>query len=158
MKPTKIWSLASYAFASGIFAFVLAETLIVRGFSVPVSPINLPIAIAAIGLTLAILAIPMVRYRNALKDPKKRAKRLSPTYAFRVLILAKSSALAATLFFGWHIGILVAQLSLPAVTENIIFTIVGLVTSLFTTAAALVVENLFKIPPDPEEPTEGSPA
>jgi hypothetical protein len=158
MKPTKILSLASYAFASAIFAFVLAETLVMRGLSVPVSPINLPIAIAAIGLTLAALAIPMIRYRKALKDPKKRAKRLAPIYAFRVLILAKSSALAAALFFGWHLGILVAQLSLPAVTANITFTIVGLIASLFTTAVALVVENLFKIPPDLEEPAEGTPA
>jgi hypothetical protein len=152
MKPTKVWSLASYAFAAAIFAFVLAQILVSRGFSVPVSPINLPITIAAIGLTLAALAIPMIRYR------KKRAKRLSPTYAFRVLILAKSSALAASLFFGWHAGILVAQLSLPAITSNISFTIIGLITSLFTTAVALVVENTFKIPPDPEEPAEGSPA
>lgn len=158
MKPTKIWSLASYAFAAAIFAFVLAQILVSRGFSVPVSPINLPITIAAIGLTLAALAIPMIRYRKALKDPKKRAKRLSPTYAFRVLILAKSSALAASLFFGWHGGILVAQLSLPAITSNISFTIIGLIASLFTTAVALVVENTFKIPPDPEEPAEGSPA
>jgi hypothetical protein len=47
---------------------------------------------------------------------------------------------------------------LPAVTANITFTIVGLIASLFTTAVALVVENLFKIPPDLEEPAEGTPA
>lgn len=158
MKPTKLWSLASYAFAAGIFSFVLAETLVMRGFSIPVSPINLPIAIAAIGLFLALLAIPMARYRKALKDPKKPAKRLAPDYAFRVVILAKSSSLAATLFLGWHLGILAAQLTLPAVTANVAFTIVGLVASLFTTAVGLIVENLFKIPPDPKEPAEGSPA
>lgn len=158
MKPTKIWSLASYAFAAAIFAFVLAETLVARGFSVPVSPINMPVAIAAIGLVLAVLAIPMARYRAALKDPKKVAKRLAPHYAYRVVVLAKSSALGSSLFLGWHAGILVAQLTLPAVTANIAFTIAGLATSLFTTAVALVVENLFKIPPDVEEPTEGTPA
>ena len=158
MKPTKIWSLVSYAFAAAIFAFVLAETLVARGFAVPVSPINLPIAIAAIGLTLAGLAVPMARYRTALKDPKKPAKRIAPIFAFRVLILAKASSLVASLFLGWHLGILVAQLTLPAVTANVTLTIVGLATSLFTAAVALVVENLFKIPPDVEEPTEGTPA
>jgi hypothetical protein len=158
MKPTKIWSLASYAFAAAIFAFVLAETLVTRGFSVPVSPVNMPVAIAAIGLVLAALAIPMARYRSALKDPKKLAKRLAPHYAFRVVVLAKSSAIGSSLFFGWHAGILVAQLTLPAITASIAFTIAGLIASLFTTVVALVVENLFKIPPDIEEPTEGSPA
>jgi hypothetical protein len=158
VKPTKLWSLASYAFASAIFAFVLAEILVTRGFSVPLSPINLPIAIASVAVALGVLAIPMARYRKALKDPKKPAKRLAPTYAFRVVVLAKASALSATLFFGWHIGILVAQLTLPAITANIVYTIVGIATSVITVVVALVVENLFKIPPDIEEPTEGAAA
>jgi Protein of unknown function (DUF3180) len=158
MKPTKPWSLASYAIGAAIFSGVLSEVFVARGFAVPVSPINLPITVAAIGLALALMAIPMARYRSALKDPKKVAKRLNPHYAFRVVALAKASSVAGALFFGWHVGILVVQLTLPAVSANVVYTILGVVAALMTTAIALVVEYLFRIPPDIEEPTEGSPA
>ena len=158
MKPTKVWSLISYAIGATIFAAVLSEVLVSRGRAVPVSPVNLPITIAAIGVALALLAIPMVRYRAALKDAKKPVKRLSSLYAVRVVALAKASSVAGSLFFGWHLGVLIVQLTLPAITSNFVFSIVGAVVSMFTTAVALVVENLFKIPPDIDETVEGTPA
>ncbi len=158
MKATNPWSLASYATGAAIFSGVLSEVFVSRGFAVPVSPINLPVTVAAIGLALALMAIPMARYRSALKDPKKLAKRVNPLYAFRVVSLAKASSVAGSLFFGWHVGVLVVQLTLPAISANVVFTIAGVVAALVTTGVALVVEYLFRIPPDIDEPTEGTPA
>ena len=48
MKPTKIWSLVSYAIGATVFGAVLSKTLVMRGFTVPVSPVNLPVTIASI--------------------------------------------------------------------------------------------------------------
>lgn len=158
MKPTKIWSLVSYAIGATVFGAVLSETLVMRGFTVPVSPVNLPVTIASIAAALGLLAIPMARYRAALKDPKKPAKRVASLYAVRVVALAKASSLAGALFAGWHAGVLIVQLTLPAITSSVLFSILGLVASLVTTAVALIVENLFRVPPDSEEPVEGTPA
>lgn len=158
MKPTKVWTLVSYAIGAAIFGFVLTQILVMRGLAVPVSPVNLPVTIASIALALAIFAIPMARYRAALKDPKRVAKRLAPLYAVRVVALAKASSIAGSMFLGWHAGVLITQLSLPAVSDNVLFTILGLLASLITTVVALVVENMFRVPPDLDEPAEGTPA
>lgn len=158
MKPTKIWSLVSYSIGATVFAAVLSETLVMRGFTVPVSPVNLPVTIASVAIALGLLAIPMARYRAALKEPKKPAKRVAPLYAVRVVALAKASSLAGALFAGWHAGVLIVQLTLPAITGGVIFSVLGLAASLVTTAVALIVENLFRVPPDADEPVEGTPA
>lgn len=158
MKPTKLWSLSSYAIGAAIFGFVLAKTLVTRGFAVPVSPLNLPITLAAIGLTLGLLAIPMIRYRAALKDAKRQPKRVPSIYAFRVVILAKASAIAGALFLGWHTGILFVQVTAPNITDSVYLTLGGILASLFTIVVAVVVENLFRIPPDIDEPVAGNPA
>ena len=158
MKPTKIWSLISYAIAAAIFAGVLAKTLTTRGFAVPVSPINLPITLTGIGLALGLLAIPMVRYRNALKSPTKRVKRVGALYAYRVVVFAKSGGIVGSIFLGWHLGILLIQLTAPAVAGNVVYSILGVVGSVICAVVAVVVEYLFRIPPDIDPPAEGTPA
>ena len=158
MKPTRIWSLVSYLIAAAIFAAVLAKTLSTRGFAVPVSPINLAITLAGIGIALALLAIPMIRYRSSIKSATKRTKRVGALYAYRVVVFAKSGAIVGSLFLGWHIGILVIQLTAPAIGGNLVNSILGAVGSLICAVVAVVVEYLFRIPPDIDPPTEGTPA
>jgi hypothetical protein len=158
MKPTRIWSLASYAIGAAVFSGVLCETLVSRGKALPVAPLNLPITVLAIGVAIGLLSIPMARYRQALKDPKRVAKRLNPHYAFRVVALAKSGSVAGALFAGWHLGIMLVQLTLPAVSATVGYSIFGLITAVVTAVISVIVEYLFRIPPDVEEPTEGSPA
>lgn len=158
MKVTRIWSLASYAFGAAIFGFILSEILVSRGFAVPTSPLNLPITLATIGIGILLAAIPMIRYRQQLRAAKGPVKRVPAIYAFRVLILAKASAIAGSLFLGWHAGVLVAQVTLPNITSTVLFTAGGVLASLFTVVVAVVVEHLFRIPPDSDEPMEGTPA
>ena len=158
MKPTKLWSLATYAIGAAVFGLVLSRTLVNRGFAVPVSPVNLPITLAAIGVVILLMAIPMIRYRAALKEAKRQPKRVPSIYAFRVVILAKASAIAGSLFLGWHAGVLLAQVTLPNITDSVLFTAGGVIASLFTTVVAVIVEHLFRIPPDVDEPLEGTPA
>jgi hypothetical protein len=158
MKPTKLWSLATYLIAAAVFAFVLAHAFVTRGFAVPVSPINLPITLLSVGIALGFLAIPMARYRKALKEATKNVKRVPPLYAFRVVVLAKATSIAGSLFLGWHLGVLLVQLTLPTITPAIGFSILGAAAALVTTVIAVVVEYLFRIPPDLNDTIEGTPA
>jgi hypothetical protein len=158
MKPTKIWSLVSYLISAAIFGGVLAKTLTMRGFAVPVSPLNLAITLGGIGLALGLLAIPMARYRASLKNSSKRTKRIGALYAYRVLVFAKSGSIVGSLFLGWHLGVLVIQLSAPAVAGNIVYTVLGIAGSTICAVVAVVVEYLFRIPPDAPPPAEGTPA
>ena len=158
MKPTKPSTLITYGIASAIFSFFLTMAFVSRGFAVPTSPYSLSFTLAGIGLVLIALAIPMLRYRAELNAPKKVAKRLAPLFAFRVVIMAKSTSIVANLFLGWHIGQAAMLLTLPVITSSILYAIVGLSTSAFTLGVAIWVEYVYRIPPDRDEPTEGTPA
>lgn len=157
MKPTKATTLIALALTSGVSAFIVANNLSARGFATPLTPINLSVTLTCIAITLIALAIPMLRYRAALKEAKTKPKRVPPFYAIRVVALAKSTALAGSLFLGWHVGLLCQQLTHPE--PNLLPTILGLVASLLATAAGVIVEQIFRVPPDSTDvPLEGTPA
>ena len=155
MKPTKALSLIGYAALATGSGAATTFILIGRGFATPLSPLNLSITLVAIALVLVILAVPMIRYRAALKDAKKKPKRVPPFYAIRVLVLAKATSIAGALFLGWHLGVLAAQLTRPE--PRLAPTIAGLVAAAIATTAGIVVEHLFRIPPDQTD-AEGNPA
>ncbi|CAB4632606.1 unannotated protein [freshwater metagenome] len=150
MKPTKISFLLLIAASAALTGFFGATVLVGRGFQVPVSPANLLITLGAIATVLLGLSIPIWRYRNALKAAgPKRPKRVDPFYAVRVLLLAKASAIAGALFAGWHIGVVIFQLSGAVVAQTLVLqNILGIIASVVLVIAAFVTEQICRLPQD----------
>ena len=69
----------------------------------------------------------------------------------RVLLLAKASAITGSGFVGWHLGAMIAQLSLPvSFTAALVQNSFGLVASLILTVAAIVAEQICRLPDEPK--------
>lgn len=150
MKPTKAISLVLISLPATAAGFFIAALLVSRGQQVPVSPINLLITLAAIATVLLGLSIPIWRYRTALKQAEKRPKRVDPFYAVRVLLLAKASSIAGTVFAGWHIGVVIFQLSGQVVVQVLVLSnTLGVFASTALIIAALVTEQICRLPDEP---------
>ncbi len=170
MKPTSALPLIIWVIAAAIFSGLLGLFRLSHGQSVPVSPINIILTLPAIALVLLALAYPIYRYRKQLldwasmgtaggsqKSANHRPKRLDPFYAVRVLLLAKASAIAGAIFAGWHIGLVILQLTTPVISPKVWSNIAGLVGSVITVVVGLIVERLCRIPDsgEPEAPATG---
>jgi hypothetical protein len=152
MKPTKTSSVIAVIFGLSVVSFLTVRLMVSNGMAIPTSPTNLLIALAFIAVVLLALSIPIWRYKAALTQYKTgtRPKRVDPFYAVRVVLLAKASALTGAGFVGWHIGALVAQLSLPvSFTAALLQNSFGLVASLVLTVAATISEQICRLPEDP---------
>ena len=157
MKPTRPLVLLFVTLATATTAFFIAGFLVGRGFSIPASPSNLVVTVAAIATVLLALAVPIWRYRAALKDHSgKRPKRVDPFYAVRVLLLAKASSMGGSLFLGWHLGVISFQMATPVVAFSpLLQNLLGAFSSLVLIIAALVTEQICRLPKDSSsEPDE----
>ena len=164
MKSTRVVHLVGFAFPAATFAFLLAMYRSSHGQTVPVSGWASLLVIVVIIVVLLALAFPIYRYRRALLELAKnqaagkstvgvkRPKRIDPFYAVRVLLLAKATGLALTLYFGWHLGLVLFQVSLPVVAEGVWLNAAGALVNLVGVVAAIVVERLCKIPGGTDEP------
>jgi len=157
MKLTKLRFLFLLVLISSVAGYFVAAFLVGRGFQVPVSAVNLILTLGAIGVVLLGLAIPIWRYRSALKQQSgKRPKRVDPFYAVRVLLLAKASAIAGSLFAGWHLGLVGFQLLSPVVVQVLVLqNALGFFASFALVASAFVTEQICRLPnddtPDPDQ-------
>jgi hypothetical protein len=147
------------AIGSAVVSGLVGLFRLSHGQSVPVSPLNIILTLPAIAVVLLALAYPIYRYRKQLLEwassssaagnkptAGHRPKRLDPFYAVRVLLLAKASSIAGSLFSGWHIGLVIVQLSTPVIPPNVWSNVAGLIGSVATVVVALVVERLCRIP------------
>jgi hypothetical protein len=152
MKPTKLSILLLISLPSTLASFFVASFMVGRGLQVPVSPANLLITLAAISVVLLALAIPIWRYRSALKQKSsQRPKRVNPFYAVRVLLLAKASSLAGALFASWHLGVVVFSLSGAVVVQSLVLqNSFGFIASVMLIVAALITEQICRLPQDQE--------
>jgi hypothetical protein len=95
----------------------------------------------------------MLRYRSALKkfveDKGPRPKPVDPIYAVRSVAFGKSVSLTGSIFVGWQLAVLVYQLLQPQST-GVLYVVLGLGGAISMTVVGLIVENLFRIPPDQE--------
>lgn len=157
MKPTKILSLIVAAASSAIGSYLLIRLAVGAGFTVPVSGLNLIITLPVIGALVLLMALPILRYRRALREISKaesansaantqRAKRVDPFYAVRVLMLAKATAIAGSLFSGWHLGAIAVQVSAPVIPDTVWFNFAGFVGSVLMATAGIITERICKIP------------
>ena len=162
MRPTRNTTLALHALAATVGSALFARYLVGSGSPLPVSPLNLILALVAIAGILAALALPIWRYQRALRErvsarvagstPARPApKRPEPFYAVRVLMAAKASALAAAWFFGWHAGVLIIQLMQSVVTDSLWRQVLGLGGSLLLAVVAKLVERACRLPDDDEQ-------
>lgn len=157
MKPTKLRALALFSIPAGLAGFFLASLLVSRGQQVPVSPTNLLLTLAAIATVILGLSIPIWRYRTSLKEANKRPKRVDPFYAVRVLLLAKASSIAGSLFAGWHIGVVLYQLSGQVVVQVLVLAnAMGVFASFALIIASLVTEQICRLPEDPTPDPDGA--
>jgi hypothetical protein len=154
MKPTKASVVLVIVFGVTVLSFVAVRLLVANGMAVPASPTNLLVTLAAIALILLGLTIPIWRYKASLTQYTKgpRPKRVDPFYAVRVVLLAKASAITGSGFVGWHLGAMIAQLSLPvSFTAALLQNSFGLVASVVLTIAALVSEQICRLPDEPKD-------
>lgn len=174
MKPTKVLTLVAFALVAAVAAYLWATYSVTHGREIPVSGFNLMFSLPAVAVVLVILALPIYRYRRELNQRLEkssnqthsaspalasgqgnRVKRIDPFYAVRVLLLAKATAIAGALFVGWHFGTVLLQLAAPVISTGVWFNLGTLVGALAAIIVALWVENICKIPDDPEEPANG---
>ena len=168
MKQTRISTLFGNAVATAILAWGLSELLVRLGNQLPVSTTNLLVTLPVIAIVLVLLALPIFRYRAAIKEAlakpadSKRApiKRVDPFYALRVAMLAKAASIAGAIFAGWHAGVLIAVLGSPQIASNGVWrSSIGLLASTGLTVCGVIVERACKVPPDADPaPSDTSPA
>ena len=154
MKPTKISVVLVIVFGVTVISFLAVRLLVANGMAVPASPTNLLVTLAAIAVILLALTIPIWRYKASLTQYTKgpRPKRVDPFYAVRVVLLAKASAITGSGFVGWHFGAMIAQLSLPvSFTAALLQNSFGLVASVVLTIAAIVAEQICRLPDEPKD-------
>ncbi len=163
MKPTKILHLIVATAVAAIGSYLLIRLAIGAGFKVPVSGLNLILTLPIIGAIVLLLAIPIIRYRLSLREFAKasssasaaRPKRVDPFYAVRVLMLAKATAIAGSLFAGWHLGAVAVQASQPVIADSIWFNVAGLISAVMMSIAGVITERICKIPDAGNAETSG---
>ena len=151
MKPTKLTNLVGIALIVAVVGFFVIQLLVGNGLPAPTVAINIVLIQPSLALILFLSAIPIIRYRSALKkflDSKGvRPKPVDSNYAIRSLAFAKSVSLTGGIFVGWQSAILVYQLVVPQ-TTSFLTPVLGILGAITMTVVGIVVENLFRIPPD----------
>lgn len=149
MKPTKITNLLGLIVAVAAVSYFLIQQMIGNGLPSPSTSINLVLLQPALAIILGLASIPMIRYRRGLRkfeDGKgKRPKLVEPGYAVRILALAKAVSLTGSIFVGWESAILLHQLSHES---SLLLSILGVVGAILMVVVGVIVETLFRIPPD----------
>ena len=153
MKATKLTNLISIASAVAVGGYFAIQIMVGNGLPAPAIAINVVLVQPAIALILFLSVIPMLRYRSALKkfvdDKGPRPKPVDPIYAVRSVAFGKSVSLTGSIFVGWQLAVLVHQLLQPQ-SAGVLYVVLGLGGAISMTVVGLIVENLFRIPPDRE--------
>ena len=151
--PTKFMTLIGWAVPSTTAGYLLPKFVVNGGGAIPISPWNIIVTLPLIGIILLLMAIPMIKYRSALKarlkdSTKQRPMPMNPFYAVRLVLLAKSIAISGAIFSGWHIGVVWLQLTSPVITAATMQNVLALVGSIVMTVCAIIVERICRITDD----------
>jgi hypothetical protein len=149
MKRTRVSTLVLLVIIGGLMGGLVEVALAASGRAIIIPPLTLPIALAAIGVIIILLAIPIRR----LTKGKTKAP-IDPYYALRVVMLAKACSISGSLVVGLSIGMIIyllTRLALPGV-GSIGLAIASLVGAAILLAAGLIAEFMCTIPPsDPDD-------
>ena len=159
MKRTKVSTLVLLVAIGAVGAGLLQSVLASSGRPILIPPITLPVALAAIGIIVVFLAVPisrMVRGTSSSRGP------VDPFYATRVVMLAIASALSGALIAGAAIGMLVYLLtrSVTPGVGSLGLTIAALIGAAILLTGGLVAEFMCRIPPendDDDKPLHATP-
>jgi len=176
MQNTKALLLVLVASGAGALACFFGIYQVSHGQALPVASTNSIFTLPLVAIILACLAYPIYRYRKQLiayykanahlssgsgnakgnsvpsvtnvsaATVGKRPNPLNPFYAVRVLLLAKSVAVASAVLSGWHAGLVALQLSTPVVTATIWNNVLAFVGAILAMALALAVERICRLP------------
>jgi hypothetical protein len=148
LTPTRPGNLVLAAVGTAVVSFILMR----RYFG------ELPDVTWLAGLTMAGLAVVegiAARSTRAKIERKPRSGVLNPLFVARLVVLAKASSLAGSLFAGAYGGIAAWALSergrLEVANHNLPPSIGGVVGGLALVAAALILERSCRVPKQPED-------
>ncbi|AOX65572.1 MULTISPECIES: DUF3180 domain-containing protein [unclassified Curtobacterium] len=150
MKPTRASTLLSVAVVAAVAGFALDAVLASRQAPTLFLATPLGVTLAFIGIAVVLMARPVRRHA---RDGASRSHPVDPLYAIRVVVLAKASSIAGSLFGGFGAGLLVYLLtrsafpSLGSVLPNAVAVGGGLVL----TVCALVAERMCIAPPGDDD-------
>ncbi|WP_308492665.1 DUF3180 family protein [Microbacterium terrisoli] len=148
MKRTHPASLIVAAVLGVGAGFVLDQVLTAAGRSSFTPMVSLPVLLAAVGVVVVLLAVPIYRATHGSSSAP-----INPFHAVRIAMLAKASSLVGAVFGGLGLGLLLFVLTRPADPS------VGSVSALIATvlcaavliAAGLVAEHLCTIRKDDDD-------
>ena len=156
MKPISVVGVISGALISALGGFGYSNWALANGFHIPVSGVTLSVSVGIVAIILLVLALPIWKYKRNLKkvlDAKstevKKVLPVDPFYAVKVLLLARAAAVTASLFIGWHTGVLVKQFTSPVIAQEAIGpNLAAAIVSLLLLAVAFIVVEICKLPDD----------
>lgn len=150
MKRTPIALVALFVAVGAGIGLLCQYALASGGMPGLVPPVSLDLVLAAMGVIVIALAVPV---RRAVKG--KVRTHVDPFYALRVLVLAKACAIAGALLAGIGIGFIVYLLTRTVPALGSVGYSVGMtVGAVLLLAAGLVAEGMCRIPPPSDEDTD----
>ncbi len=129
----------------GVMAWALEGILSALGEPVIVPPWSWGLGLALLGGLVLAIAWPI---RQRLYSASKR-ELLDPFYATRVVLLAKSTTVAGSLFLGAAVGVGAFFLTRPVVVDETLWASAGaLLGAILLMGSGLVAERWCTLPPD----------
>jgi hypothetical protein len=146
MKHTSVSSLVIFAVIGVVGGWLLDAARAAMGEPVVVPPYSLAVVLVILAVLVVASAAPV---RRAVKD----GTRIDPFYAMRVVVLAKASALTASLLAGAGLGILIYLVSRPVVPGpgSALMALAATGGAIALLVGGLVAERMCTVPPEDDD-------
>jgi len=147
MTRTSPWTLTLIGVIGVVVGWLGELLLVTQGLLTIVPPYPLALVLTALAVAVVLAAVPVRRVARG-----RPGARIDPIVAARIVLLAKAASLAAALFVGLFGSAFVFVLTRQVVSNDQSWkTAVSLVAAIALLAAALVAENMCRIPPRDED-------
>jgi hypothetical protein len=147
VTPTRVTTLVGLFVLGVATLFVTEGTLVRSGEPQFIPPITLGVALVFIGLILPVLAWP-IRKVTMYNSDNPPPQPVSPSYATRVVLLAKAGALTGALLAGSGVGIVVFLATRLVITPApLLLSLSTAIGGAVSLAAGLVAEKWCQMPP-----------
>ncbi|WP_028281459.1 DUF3180 domain-containing protein [Arthrobacter sp. H5] len=146
MDSIKVSWLAVIGLVAAVAGWLVNWWATRNGFPAPSLHLSALLTVAVVVAITLIFGLRVRRWRNG-----KRDRPLSAILAARTLVLAQATAYAGALSTGWHLGILLDQLTLLSVRNNLgpVWGSLALVAGgIAMIIVGMVVEGFCRLPPD----------
>jgi hypothetical protein len=145
MTQTRPTTMVTLAIIGGVVAWALEVVLSALGQPAIVPPWSWGVGLGLLGALVLAIAWP-IRQRLHLAP---RRDLLDPFYATRVVLLAKSTSVAGSLFLGAAMGVGIFFLTRPVVTEDTLWaSAMALLGAILLMVGGTTAERWCTLPPD----------